>query len=435
MTANSNSRRDFLKTSATFVGSSALAAGIAGLALPTPARSATTLRFWTWLDPNDTNPRAQVQAELVNRFQEQTGIEVRTEVVDWRTMSQQLLRAVAAGEGPDVTRTYTSWIGEQAAAGTLLPLDPFMEQWSQEKRDDIAPPLPIFGGETLAMYIENRIWLLYHRTDYLKEVGLGVPRTFDEVSKAASAIANDKRAGLIWTASLRSTDTYQYALPMIWALGGRVVNEDKSAAFHQGGGLAFMEWLRDLILEYKAMPPTYINWDEEQLQQAVNAGTTGMCFMGTNRLVSTRARLAADDAMVLQAAPAPSKDGSPPPIPVSGWSVSITRSSKNPEAAFQLLDFLTNTEAQVLNAKKAGETPVRLSALQDPWFDSPGAAEMRGWVKYVADNARVANSLKLTKGRELSALYNTATQEIILKNRPVKEALEKAAAKWNETKA
>ncbi len=112
----------------------------------------------------------------------------------------------------------------------------------------------------------------------------------------------------------------------------------------------------------------------------------------------------------------------------------ITKSSKNREEAFQLLDTLTDTEAKVANAKRAGEMPVRKSALRDPWFQTEEAAEMRGWVEYVGNHGRAMTAL-LTKGAELNRLINTATQEIVLKNRPVKEALDDAASQWNAIKA
>ena len=119
-------RREFLSRSwAAALGAGiAFSAGAGALLKPRRARAQASIRFWTWLDPNDTNPRAQVQTQLVNRFMETTGIQVKTELVDWRTLSQQLMRAVAAGEGPDVTRIYSAWLPEHVAAGNLAPLDP-----------------------------------------------------------------------------------------------------------------------------------------------------------------------------------------------------------------------------------------------------------------------------------------------------------------------
>ena len=429
--AHALSRRHVVKA-----GVGGAVAALAG-ALPRPAiAQARPLRFWTWLDPGDSNPRAQVQTRLIERFTENTGIEVTVEVVDWRTLPQQLLRAVAAGEGPDVTRIYSAGLPEQVAAGTLAPLDPMMEaQWSSADRDDVGPPLPQFDGRTMAMYIENRIYMLYYREDYLEEAGLPVPGTFDAVAAAVEALSNSHRSGLIWPASIRSTDTFSYASPMIWAMGGNLVHEDKTAAFHEGGAVEFYTWLRDLIHVHNAMPPSMVSVDEEVLQQAVNSGTCAMAFMGTNRLGATRSRLAADDPSVLKATHAPSLDGTPPPVPVGGWCLGVTTNSEQPEEAFALIHGLTDTEAQILNAREAGEMPVRRSALDDPWFGQDEAAEMRSWIEYIAAHGRDDPSQKLVRSREFNRLLNTATQEIVLEDRPVAEALDAAAAEWNAIRA
>ena len=430
-------RREFLSRS----GAAALGTGIAfsagagALLKSRRARAQASIRFWTWLDPNDTNPRAQVQTQLVNRFMETTGIQVKTVLVDWRTLSQQLMRAVAAGEGPDVTRVYSAWLPEHVAAGNLAPLDPVMSAWSQDEIEDIGPPLPAYGGKTMAMYIENRMYLMYYRADYLEEIGKDVPKSLAAAAEAAAAMRNPRRSGLIWPGSTQSIDTYAYASPMIWSLGGNIVNEDKSAAFNQGGALEFYSWLKDLVLKHKSMPKSLITSDEEVLQQAVNSGTCGMAFMGTNRVKSTRAKLAVDDPLVLQTTHAPSPDGSPPPVPVAGWCLGITPNSKMQDEAFALIDALTDTEAQITNAKVAGEMPVRKSALADPWFESDDASEMRGWIEYISAHGRDDTSQKLVKAREMNRLINVATQEMILKNRSVREALDDAASQWNAIKA
>lgn len=159
-----------------------------------------------------------------------------------------------------------------------------------------------------------------------------------------------------------------------------------------------------------------------------------MAFMGTNRLASTRAKLAVDDPSVLKATHAPSPDGSPPPVPVGGWCLGVTANSTQPENAFALIDVLTDTEAQILNAKEAGEMPVRQSALEDPWFQQPEAAEMRFWIEYIANHGKDAPSQKLVRSRDFNKLLNIATQQMVLEDRPVQEALDAAAAEWNAIK-
>ncbi len=110
-------RRDFLKTTIA-AGSAALLAACAPAAPPAPPSSApagtgaapgqakeSTLQFWSWLNPADTNPRAVVQTKLIAAFEKSNpGVKVNVQVVDWRTIPQQLLQATAAGQGPDRPR-------------------------------------------------------------------------------------------------------------------------------------------------------------------------------------------------------------------------------------------------------------------------------------------------------------------------------------------
>lgn len=416
---------------------SAIAGAALVLCAPAVVRGqGRSIRFWTWLDHRDPNPRAQVEARMVQRFTAETSIQVRVELIDWRTLSQQLLRAVAAGQGPDVTRVYSAWLPEHVAAGTLMPLDPMMARtWTSGQREDIGPPLPTYGGRTMAMYIENRAYMMFTRADHLQAAGVAIPKTFDEFVTVVQRTTSDRRSAMIWPASARSTDTFSYASPMIWAMGGRLVNDDMSAAFNEAGGVAFYSWLKDVILRHRSMPATLISSDEEVLQQAMNSGTCSIAFMGTNRATATRARLAGAEPNALQVVPAPSRDGTPPPVPVAGWCLAVTANSRDPASAFAMIDRLTNTEAQVANAREAGEMPVRKSTARDPWFATPAAAEMRGWMDYVAQRGRDDVSQQLVRAREFNTLLNTATQQMILDDRPVKEALDDAAAQWNRIKA
>jgi multiple sugar transport system substrate-binding protein len=419
-------RRDALKVGA---------AAVATLAMPRIARASGTVRYWTWLDPKDKNPRSQVQQAVIEAFQKNTGTTVNVELVDWRTISQQVMRAVAANEGPDLVRLYSANLPEQVAANNLAALDEHMAKWPKSKLEDIGPPLLKYDGKTVAMYIENRAYMLYYRDDMLKEKGLSAPKSFADIEKIAAAIADDKRAALIWPASQKSTDTFSYASPMIWAMGGDLVGADKKALFNGTGAVKFYTWLQDLVHKHKAMPATYVSWDEEQLQQSFNAGTCAMAFMGTNRVLATRKALTAAKPEALQVTHAPSGDGTPPPVAAAGWTLAVPRTATNIAGGFALLDALTDTEAMIMNAKEAGEMPIRKSALADPWFSSPAASEMKSWIEYIAKYGRDTPSQKLVKSRELNNLLNKATQEIVLSKRAPKEALDEAAAEWNKIAA
>ena len=85
-------------------------------------------------------------------------------------------------------------------------------------------------------------------------------------------------------------------------------------------------------------------------------------------------------------------------------------------------------EAQVINASVAAELPSRKSALKDPWFNSPEAADMKVMVDYVRQHGRTMPYHE--KHLELSSMVAEATQQIISKRKSVKDALDELAKAW-----
>lgn len=430
---NKISRRDFLsKTSKAAVG-----LGIAGAlgTVMSPKRAwadKKPVRYWSWLDPKDPGPRSAVQTEIIKEFEEKTGIQVEVELVDWKTIPQQLMRAVAADEGPDVVRLYNPWLAEQTAAENIVPLDQYI---TKEDLEDIGSPPLKFGGNTMAVYIENRYYGVIYRADLVKQAGFETPKTFDEVGRCAGKIrkmSDGKVTGIVWEANRSAPAIPIQLLPaMIWSFGGTgLIDENQKAAFNSEAGIKVFQWIYDLVYKYEAFPATYVNWQHNEVQQALNAGTLAMFMDGTNRVVHSRGFH--DDPTKIQFTHFPSPEGTPPPVPVYGWTLGMSRSSKNRDEAWALIDALTNTHAQVLNAQKAGETPTRKSALQDPWFGTDEAAEMRTWVEYISKNSRPDPTQQVVQVNQLGDLLNIAIQEIILKKRPIKEALDEAAANWNK---
>ena len=421
------SRRNILKGG---VGAAVLATiGIV------PVRAETRpVRYWTWLDPKDKGPRSQVQTSLIEGFEKATGIKVEVELIDWKQIPQQLIRAVAAGEGPDVVRLYSPWIAEQTAAGTLTPLDGLLESWGQDDLDDIGSPPIQVGGETMAVYIENRFYGVLVRTDMLEEAGRSIPHSFQEFGEAAGAIrkgTNGDVTGIIWTANrAHPVLPLNYLPPMVWSLGGEIVDpETKEARFNSEAGIQVFEWIRDLSAKYEAMPKSYINWALNDIQQALNASKLAMFMDGTNRVKHSRSYH--EDGSVIQMTHLPSGDGSPPPIAVQGWSLGISRDSTNQENAARFIHHMTSSAAQLENARDAGELPTRKSVLNSPWFQTDEAAEMRGWVQYIADGSRNDPANELRNINDLGDLLNEAAQEIVLNDTPIKSALDRAASRWD----
>jgi ABC-type glycerol-3-phosphate transport system substrate-binding protein len=95
-----------------------------------------------------------------------------------------------------------------------------------------------------------------------------------------------------------------------------------------------------------------------------------------------------------------------------------------------VIKFLTSTEAQVLNARIAGELPSRLSAYNDPWFSSSDVGkEMLKWKELLREVGVMMDFYE--DWLPMRQAFADAAQEIILQGAPIKETLKKHADAFN----
>src|SRR3954447_26403530 len=63
-----------------------------------------------------------LQPEL-DKFEKQTGIKVKLEVVPWSDLLNRILTATTSGQGPDVLNIGNTWSASLQATGAFLPFD------------------------------------------------------------------------------------------------------------------------------------------------------------------------------------------------------------------------------------------------------------------------------------------------------------------------
>src|SRR5689334_22542648 len=66
--------------------------------------------------------KATLTPEL-KKFEKQTGIKVKLEVIPWSDLLNRILAAATSGQGPDVLNIGNTWSASLQATGALLPWD------------------------------------------------------------------------------------------------------------------------------------------------------------------------------------------------------------------------------------------------------------------------------------------------------------------------
>ncbi|MFZ4893876.1 ABC transporter substrate-binding protein [Plantibacter sp. Mn2098] len=103
------------------VGVAGLALGLVGCAAD--AGGPVTLTYWATNQGTTIEEDQRILGESIERFTEQTGIEVELEVIPWADLYSKILAAVSSGEGPHVLNIGNTWAVTLQETGAFVPFE------------------------------------------------------------------------------------------------------------------------------------------------------------------------------------------------------------------------------------------------------------------------------------------------------------------------
>jgi multiple sugar transport system substrate-binding protein len=271
---------------------------------------------------------------------------------------------------------------------------------------------------------------LFYRKDWFKAAGLEVPKTWDDLVKAAIKLTDPSknRYGYSFRGGAGSPDYIEF---MTWSYLGKKI-APKDSYFTQDGKVMFdspeaKQVLDTFVKLYKeASPPDSISWSYPEMVQGFTSGMTAMLIQDPEVIVT------ADENMEKGTwATAPLPKGTPSgvaqqPAGTAGWGIGAF--SKHKDEAWKLVSFLSSPEQNLFFAKNNSLIPIHLSAGDDPYFKEGYFSS------YIEMNAKpdeflIADRPVEYKGyAEYRALAEKDIQALLLG----KESKEEVLAKWTD---
>lgn len=283
---------------------------------------------------------------------------VKVTAIPWEAAHDKISGAIAAGETPDVSLIGTTWMGEFAEAGGLMPTpkdlvdesDFFPGAWGSTE----------VGGTSYGVpwYVETRV--LYYRKDLAEKAGWDqAPQSWDELHQFAQDLKD--KAGVDYGLSLQpgQTGSWQTMLPFAWSNGAAVANEDGTEYSFDTPEMA--EAL-DYYTSYfdEGLSPTRL-LDPGELESGFADGTYGAFISGPwhTGLVED-AGVSKDQYAV---APLPGKDSAPGTSFVGGGDLAVFKDADNTDGAWKFVQWLSDPETQQDFYDTVGDLP----AVQEAW--------------------------------------------------------------------
>ena len=122
--------------------------------------------------------------------------------------------------------------------------------------------------------------VLFYNEDMLKEAGVEVPTTWDELLEAAKATTTDTVSGFAHCALQNEEGTFNF-LPWVWSTGA------SSYEINSEGGIKALTFEKDLV-DSGAMTKEAINWTQGDTMHQFIAGNLAMMINGTWQIPTMR---------------------------------------------------------------------------------------------------------------------------------------------------
>lgn len=142
----------------------------------------TTITIWSFFGGGE----GYIITDLINRFNaEHPDIEVKEQLIEWGEHYNKLLTAILAGDPPDIAVMHLAVLPDYAQRNALIPLNDYI---SEDLLKDYIPEIinkAFYEGKLYAIPIDTHPMVLYYNNKLLKELGLKVPKTWDELIEYA----------------------------------------------------------------------------------------------------------------------------------------------------------------------------------------------------------------------------------------------------------
>lgn len=385
-----------------------------------------------------------IQNEIMAAFNaENPGIEVVGEYVAYEALHDKIATSMAVTPPAyDVMLIDDIWYAEFSQAGYLMDAT---DRITQEMKDGIFTSgweITTVAGKTYGMPWGIDGMYFYYNEKMLKDAGFDAPpRTWEELEEQSAVL---KEKGLVeyplvwsWAQAEASICTL---VALLFGNGGTFVDDQGNAAFNNAAGIETVQWMVDSI-DKGIVNPASISYLEEDVRNVFSQGKAayainwGYMFALANH-DPAESQINGQVNMAIMPVFKKGLDQGIETATINGsmgWSVAAA--SANKEAAWKFVTYLTSKPVQDKYSQYS--TPAWATSYEGAALDNLISLAEANKVlipNYVKQIPFAHVRPKVPYYTEASLALQLALQQALTKAKTPQEAMDEAAAKFNELK-
>src|SRR5487761_1579766 len=341
-----------------------------------------TITYWASDQGSSISDDYTVLNPELAKFQHQTGIKVKLEVIGWPDLLNRVLAATTSGQGPDVLNIGNTWSASLQATGALLP-------WTSQNFASIGGQSRFLssaigstgaaGKPPAAVPLYSLAYALYYNKALFQQAGIaGPPTTRTELVADGKKLTRGGTYGLaIEGGSIPENihNAYIFAEQHGCSFFGATGNP----TYTLPGCVQGVQQFVNLMGADKIVSPGDATYDQNQSVSDFASGKAAMLMWqaaGKNLQSHGMSTSQYGIAAVPVQSGAPGQ-GENVDSMVAGINMAIFKNTQHLSAAEKFVNFMTSSSEQAILSSKYGSIPPLSSALQSSQFATPELSVLR----------------------------------------------------------
>ncbi|MDX3072178.1 ABC transporter substrate-binding protein [Streptomyces sp. NPDC088354] len=393
-----------------------------------------TLTYWASNQGSSLENDKEVLEPELKKFEKQTGIKVKLEVVPWSDLLNRILAAATSGQGPDVLNIGNTWSASLQATGALRPFDAKAFDAIGGKDRFVGAALGATGAEgkdPAAVPLYSLAYGLYYNKKMFADAGIAAPpATWDELVADGKKLTKGGKYGLAVEGGNLSENVH-HAFVFGKQHGADFFDASGKPTFTTPEAVAAVKQYIDFIAKDKIAAPGNAEYAANQSVADFATGKAAMLLWQAAGSSLKSHGMKPEDYGVAQV-PFQTKGATGDTAVnsmVAGINLAVFKKTKNVDGALKFVKFMTSDDEQkILNGTYGSLPPVK-AAQSDPAFSTP---DLKVLADALANSAaplpQVANEsqFETTVGTAMKDLFAEAAAGHPVTDDTVKAALEKA---------
>jgi ABC-type glycerol-3-phosphate transport system substrate-binding protein len=381
--------------------------------------------------------------ELIDRFEkEHPDIDIDAQYVPTGdALVQKLITAIQSQTAPDVSWIHADFLDKLIESGAIYPMEHFIkgkDGLTEEEMNDFFPQLLGAFSHKKVLYalpMDATVLALVYNKDHFRKAGIDPntpPKTWNDLKEYSKKLTLDKDGD-------GKTDQYGFYVPAypgsgplsiwevlqwspyLWQAGGEIIDSTQTKVlFNSEAGVQALALWKEIYDQLNFSNYSFTH------DMGLASGSISMIMDGPWDLPTFR-KMKNIDWAVASLPEGPKGKATY----IAGESLAIFKQSKNPDAAWTFVKWVTQPEIQEMFSISSGYLPVRKSVLEKESYKT--FLESDHAMKNFVEQIKIARQRPTIERYyvNINQFIATAIEQTLIGNRSPIETLNEAAEKSN----